>query len=83
MNPDIDNFLRKNIKCFNCGEGPAGFSITYDYNDNLVSKYGEFCSVGCYMNFYNYSNSERSKMRKSRSNTPNWLNIYKIYKNKI
>ena len=53
MNKEIDKFLNSKIKCLRCGEGPISFSLNYDYNNNLVSKYGEFCSVGCYIDSYN------------------------------
>ena len=70
MDQEIDNFLNSKIKCFSCGDGPINFSLTYDYNENLIPKYGNFCSMGCYMNFYNYDDLERNKREISRSNTP-------------
>ena len=60
MNIDIENFLKSNIKCFNCGEGPISFSMTYDDNNNLISAYGDFCSMGCNLDFYIYSRSEKN-----------------------
>ena len=58
MNKEIDKFLKSNIKCFSCGEGPISFSLSYDDSNNLVSKYGDFCSMGCHIDFYNSHNLE-------------------------
>ena len=70
MDSEIDKFLSSKIKCLSCGEGPISFSLTYDDNNNLISKYGNFCSIGCHLDFYNYSYSEMGNRKSSRCNTP-------------
>ena len=70
IDTEIDKFLSSKIKCLSCGEGAISFSLTYDSNNNLISKYGEFCSIGCNLDFYNYSDLEIKNREKSRCNTP-------------
>ena len=69
MDTQIDRFLNSKIKCSSCGEGPISFSIMYDSNNKLVTKYGDFCSSGCCMNFHNYPVKEKTELKHSRSNT--------------
>lgn len=69
VDTEINKFLSSKIKCLSCGEGPITFSLTYDNNNNLISKYGDFCSIGCNLDFYNYSHSEIENRKNSRCNT--------------
>ena len=42
----MEKFLSCDIKCISCGSGPISFSITWD-NNQVVTKYGNYCSMGC------------------------------------
>lgn len=58
----MDSFLSSNIKCISCGSGPINFSILWNENHNkLISKYGDYCSMGCIMSYHN--SDERNKSR--------------------
>ena len=57
-------FLKSSIKCISCNQGPSGFSTYYHKEKRkIISKYGNYCSIGCAM-------YPREELKLSRSKTP-------------
>ena len=52
MHPKLKEFLDSGRTCSRCRKGPNNFSILYsDEKDDYVTKYGNFCSLYCLINF--------------------------------
>ncbi len=53
----MEKFLSTNIKCLSCGCGPINFSLSWD-NNEVITKYGNYCSMGCLIKFHKKSNNK-------------------------
>jgi len=46
----LDVFLKSDIKCAKCNQGPYNFTINYSEEKYIYfSKWGDYCSAGCAM----------------------------------